>query len=123
MMPRRWLLVIYTIPTTPSRTRAYVWREIRRAGALLLRDGVAVLPAGTETVRWARETSRRIESAGGTVTTAVATLEASDERRVKAAFQTEREREYGEIVSACQILVAHVEREHEHSGFTFDELE
>lgn len=123
MNTRRWLLVIYTIPTTPSRTRAYVWREIRRAGALLLRDGVAVLPMGSDTERWARETSRRIEAAGGTVTTAVAALAAGDERRVTAAFQAEREREYGEIVASCRALVAHVEREREHAEFTFDELE
>jgi len=84
---------------------------------------VAVLPAGTETERWARETSRRIEAAGGAVTTAVATLGASEGRRITAAFQAEREREYGEIIASCQALVAHIEREREHSAFTFDELE
>jgi hypothetical protein len=120
---RRWLLLIYTVPTTPSRTRAYVWREIRRAGALLLRDGVAALPAGADADRWVRETSRRIESAGGTATIATARLKPSDERRVVARFQQEREREYGEIVSSCEALLVHLEREREHAVFTFEEFE
>lgn len=123
MTPKRWLLLIYTVPTTPSRTRAFVWREIRRAGALLVRDGVAALPVAPDTTRWARETGRRIEAAGGTATTAVASLDPNDERRVVAAFRADRDREYSDVVAACQGLITHVARESEHSAFTFDELQ
>ncbi|TME40384.1 MAG: hypothetical protein E6I57_05535 [Chloroflexi bacterium] len=122
-MARRWLLLIYTVPTTPSRTRAFVWREIRRAGALLVRDGVAALPAGAEAERWVRETSRRIDGAGGTATIVMAKLKPSDERRIVAAFQKEREREYSEIVASCEALLLHLEREREHAVFTFEEFQ
>src|SRR5438309_7457883 len=39
-----WLLLIYTLPSQPSRKRAYVWRELKKVGAVYLRDGVAILP-------------------------------------------------------------------------------
>jgi len=39
-----WLLLIYTVPAEPSRKRAFVWRKIKRVGAVYLRDGVCVLP-------------------------------------------------------------------------------
>lgn len=122
-MSRRWLLLIYTVPTTPSRTRAYVWREIRREGALLLRDGVAALPDQRAARTWAVEVSKRITAGGGTATTATATFEATTERRLVAAFQKEREREYAEIGSACAGLLEHIAREREHAQFTFEELE
>jgi hypothetical protein len=120
---RRWLLLVYTVPTTPSRTRAYVWRELRREGALLLRDGVAALADGPAARRWAAEVAKRIGAGGGTATTATATFEAAPERRLVAAFQKEREREYAEIESACDGLLEHIAREQEHAQFTFEELE
>src|SRR5256885_8811284 len=39
-----WVLLVYTVPATPSRKRAAVWREVKRLGAVYLRDGVCVLP-------------------------------------------------------------------------------
>ena len=36
-----WLLLIYTVPSQPSRKRAAVWRDVKKAGAVYLRDGRA----------------------------------------------------------------------------------
>lgn len=122
-MPRRWLLLVYSVPTTPSRTRAYVWREIRRKGALLLRDGVAAAPDDPAVRQWAREVAKRLSEGGGTATTATAVFEPADERRLVVAFQKEREHEYAEVRSACAGLIEHIERERAHARLTFEELE
>lgn len=122
-MSRRWLLLIYTVPTTPSRTRAYVWRELRREGALLLRDGVAALADAPAARSWATEAAKRITAGGGTATTATATFAAAPERRLVAAFQNERASEYAEVEEACEGLLEHIVREREHAQFTFEELE
>jgi len=39
-----WVLLIYTVPPEPSRMRAAVWRDLKRHGAVYLRDGVCALP-------------------------------------------------------------------------------
>lgn len=122
-MPRRWLLLIYTVPTTPSRTRAYIWREIRRRGAVLLRDGVAVAPDDAAVRQWAREVATKLAAGGGAATTATAAFEPAAERRLVAAFQKERKHEYAEVASACAGLLEHIERERAHAQFTFEELE
>ncbi len=122
-MSKRWLLLIYTVPTNPSRTRAYVWREIRRGGALLLRDGVAALPRAKDTLAWAEEAARAIIKGGGTATAASALFDAADERRLLQAFRRDRAREYEEIVESCEGLLAHIDREREHAVFTFEEVE
>lgn len=39
-----WLLIHYKLPTQPSALRVYVWRKLKRIGAILLNDAVWVLP-------------------------------------------------------------------------------
>jgi len=44
-----WLLLIYKVPPEPSARRVYVWRKLKRLGAILLHDAVWVLPATEHT--------------------------------------------------------------------------
>lgn len=39
-----WLLLHYKLPVHPSALRVYVWRKLRRLGAIFLNDTVWVLP-------------------------------------------------------------------------------
>jgi hypothetical protein len=39
-----WLLLVYKVPSEPSARRVYVWRKLKRVGAILLHDAVWVLP-------------------------------------------------------------------------------
>src|SRR5439155_24807629 len=41
---RRWLLLAYKVPRKPSASRVYVWRKLKRLGAIAIQDGVWVLP-------------------------------------------------------------------------------
>src|SRR5689334_105062 len=44
MAERRWLLLAYRVPRKTSASRVYVWRKLKRLGALAIQDGVWVLP-------------------------------------------------------------------------------
>jgi hypothetical protein len=44
MAGRRWLLLAYKVPRKPSASRVYVWRKLKRLGAIAIQDGVWVLP-------------------------------------------------------------------------------
>jgi uncharacterized protein Usg len=39
-----WILLNYKLPTHPSALRVYVWRKLKRLGAILLNDAIWVLP-------------------------------------------------------------------------------
>lgn len=39
-----WLLLVYKVPSEPTARRVYVWRKLKRLGAILLHDAVWVLP-------------------------------------------------------------------------------
>jgi len=42
---RTWLLLAYKVPREPTAGRVFVWRKLKRLGALPLQDAVWVLPA------------------------------------------------------------------------------
>src|SRR5689334_18930133 len=39
-----WLLLHYKLPTRPSVLRVYIWRKLKRLGAILLQEAIWVLP-------------------------------------------------------------------------------
>src|SRR5258707_14963789 len=41
---RSWLLLVYKVPPDPTARRVYVWRKLKRLGAILLHDAVWALP-------------------------------------------------------------------------------
>lgn len=43
-LSRAWLLLLYKLPPDPSSRRVYIWRKLKRLGAVLLHDAVWVLP-------------------------------------------------------------------------------
>jgi hypothetical protein len=47
--PTVWLLLLYKVARQPSARRVYIWRKLKRLGALLLHDAAWVLPATPRT--------------------------------------------------------------------------
>jgi hypothetical protein len=50
-----WLLLHYTLPTHPSARRVYVWRKLKRLGAVLLNESIWLLPdtsRSAEQLQW-----------------------------------------------------------------------
>ncbi len=47
----QWVVLVYKIPREPAAGRVYVWRKLKRLGALLLHDAVWLLPD----TPWTRE--------------------------------------------------------------------
>lgn len=43
-MTYSWLLLLYKIAPEPTSGRVYIWRKLKRLGAVLLHDAVWVLP-------------------------------------------------------------------------------
>ena len=61
-----WLLLHYKLPNKPSALRVYIWRKLKRVGAILLHDAVWVLPENMRTVEQAQWLAAEIEERGGT---------------------------------------------------------
>src|SRR5579862_7843106 len=62
---RRFLLLVYRMPATPTAARVAVWRNLKKIGAVYLQDSACVTP---DTAALRRELSPilgRVDAAGG----------------------------------------------------------
>lgn len=60
-----WLLLHYKLPNKPSAPRVYVWRKLKRLGAILLHDAVWVLPDQPRTAEQIQWLAAEIREMGG----------------------------------------------------------
>src|SRR5919202_1592984 len=67
---RAWALLIYTVPASPTSKRAAVWREVKRLGAVYLRDGVCALPDTAGARAGLEALAGRVQELGGEATVA-----------------------------------------------------
>jgi hypothetical protein len=117
-----WLLLIYRVPSEPTRLRATVWRRLKSLGAIYLQNSAAALPASVEADRALRKLRREIlDMSGSAVLLSCSVL--AGEQGVLTAFQAARNDEYAEIVDKCEDFLAQVRKEYVADHFTYAELE
>lgn len=117
-----WLVLIYRIPSEPTRLRATAWRRLKGLGAVYLQNSVAALPARPAAERALRKLRHEIEEMSGTATLLACTALAG-EHEILATFQAARNDEYEEIVDKCHDFLAGLEKEYSANHFTYAELE
>jgi hypothetical protein len=120
--PREWFVLVYKLPSEPSRYRASVWRKLRAAGTVYIQNGVAALPADPGSERVMRGVVQEVREYEGTAYLMRGPLLGDDEALVEA-FSAARDDEYSEILDRCRDFHAELEKEREAGKFTFAELE
>src|ERR1700736_192717 len=61
-----WLLLVYKVPSEPSRVRVSVWRELKRLGGVYLQQAACIFPALPDNAEALQAVRKRITSLGGT---------------------------------------------------------
>jgi hypothetical protein len=101
--PCCWHILIYRLPSNPSRARVATWRELRRLGALPLQQSVAVVPELGELVLTLDGIVERILRDGGTVYRyALRDLDVEQHARLVSEWNALRAQEFAEIVEECE---------------------
>jgi len=119
-----WLLFTYWLPPEPSRKRVFIWRQLKKIGALSTEGGGWLLPKREPLSTNIADTARSVEEMGGTTNLYTVThFSEAQEQRAVAKFQQEREREYSEIITECEKALKHIEREHQVHQFNIEEVE
>ncbi|MBI2916747.1 MAG: hypothetical protein HYY01_02030 [Chloroflexi bacterium] len=118
-----WLLFTYWLPPEPSRKRVFLWRRLKKLGALSV-EGSWLLPKMDALTGQLEEMARTVEEMGGRANLYIAThFTESQELRTIAEFQASREKEYAEVLRECAKARRHMERESQEGQFTFEEVE
>jgi hypothetical protein len=119
-----WMLVVVRLAGEPSRYRVAVWRELRRAGAVPLTQGVWAMPSTPLFVAAVEKASELARRGGGEVIAVEVTArDESSETALRAAFVEARTVEWAEFTADCDKFEAEIAKEVQIGKFTLAELE
>ncbi len=100
---RTWLLLAYKVPREPSATRVYVWRKLKKLGAVSVQDAVWVLPRTPQTLEHFRWLAAEIAEMDGEASLWESRhlLDGREDELVKQ-FESQVEESYRSILTALK---------------------
>ncbi len=119
-----WLLFTYWLPAEPSRKRVFIWRQLKKLGAISMEGAGWLIPNAEPFATRIKDILKSVEKMEGTANLySVTDFNEVQEQRAIARFQQERDREYTEIIKECHKLLRHMERERQQQEFNFEEVQ
>jgi hypothetical protein len=95
-----WVLLQYKLPAEPSALRVYVWRKLKRLGAILIHDAIWVLPQTPRTQEHFQWLAAEIVEMGGDALLWQAQLTSIDsDETLMEQFTAQVDSEYGELLA------------------------
>ncbi|MEU0482686.1 Chromate resistance protein ChrB [Streptosporangium sp. NPDC006013] len=121
----RFLQLVYRVPSTTSRARVAVWRELKRLGALYIQQAVCVLPDRPGVRERLDKVRERIDELGGeSMIFVLVALEEREHHKLVESFRENSAKEYAEIVEECETkFFKEIEFERFRQNYTFEETE
>lgn len=121
--PAVWLILIYRVPSEPTRWRAAVWRRLRNLGAVYLQNSAAAAPRTVQSERALRALRNEIVEHMSGKAFLISTASIIGEADLEAQYNDARNDEYEEILDKCHDFHAGVDKEVKEQHFTYGELE
>jgi len=123
--PRKFVQLVYRMPSKPTAGRVAVWRSLKKAGAVYLQDSVCVLPDMKDLRTELQGVLTRIDEYDGTYhLLPLGDLPKAEERKLVQLFVDQTSKHYAEIVENCEVdFVKEVEFEHFRKNYTYEEAE
>jgi len=117
-----WLMLIYRVPSEPSRLRTAVWRRLKALGAVYVANCVAVLPESPEAGRALAGLRAEVEEMGGAAQL-VRAEPLTGQADFTARYNQARDEEYAEVIHRCEEFLAEIAEETAAAHFSYAELE
>ena len=107
----RWLMLLTSLPPTPTRHRVGVWRKLQRMGAVRLRGAGWILPETPETTELFQWLVQEIQSLRGEATLLrVDRVETMTDEKIATLFHKARAPEYQAVIQGCREILRHLDR-------------
>ena len=98
-----WLLLHYKLPTKPSALRVYIWRKLKRLGAILLHEAVWVLPDQPRTAEQVQWLTAEIQEMGGEAYSWRAnTILGEDDESITQQFNEQVDKVYSDLLKRLE---------------------
>ena len=120
----KWIFFSYSLPAKPSKARVYVWRQLKRLGALS-HQSFWILPSSPERVNELKKLCESINDfhGGSLIIDGGKVLSADQEERIRKIFVESRDEEYQELIYKCDDFFKEIQSEIDRENFIFAEVE
>ena len=120
----RWIVLLFRVPTEPSRHRVAVWRELRRTGAVSLGQSAWLAPAAPAFADGIGRAVDLVRGAGGEAVVLDANgHEPADQEHLATVYTGAREAEWTEFLAECGKYLAELDKEIATNKLTLAELD
>jgi len=119
----KWLFFSYSLPTEPSKARVYIWRQVKKLGAVNYQSSW-VLPYSQDHIAELKKLVADItEYKGESLLIEGKTLDKNQEELIAKVFRESRDEEYRELIDKCEDYFKELAYEIERKNFIFAEVE
>jgi len=119
----KWLFFSYSLPAEPSKARVYVWRQVKKLGAVNYQSSW-VLPYSQDHIAELKKLVADItEYDGESLLIEGKTLDKNQEELIAKVFRESRDEEYRELIDKCEDYFKELAYEIERKNFIFAEVE
>lgn len=119
----KWLFFSYSLPAEPSKARVYVWRQIRKLGAVNYQSSW-VLSYSNEHIAELKKLVADITGyKGESLLIEGKALDKGQEDLIARKFREPRDEEYRELIEKCEDFFRELDYEIERQNFIFAEVE
>lgn len=121
--PSSWILILYDIPSEPSKLKVRVWREFKKLGALYPQMSLCILPNNQEKIEKIEKVSQIILSGGRFIKITATELDKKEHDKISDMYRKERDKQYDEIVEECEEFIEETDLNIRNKKFTQEEVE
>ena len=91
--PQSWIVVLYDVPSEPSKLKVRVWREFKKLGALYPQSSLCILPNNIENNKKLDKISKIILDNGRFVKISANELEDKEHVKILNMYREERDKQ------------------------------
>lgn len=121
--PSSWLVILYEVPSEPSKLKVRVWREFKRMGALYPQTSLCVIPDNTENRKRLQKIDSVIDKNGKIVRIRGKAFSEDDQTKILQMVRSERDKQYEEILEECQEFIEDIHQNIDKKKTTQEEVE
>lgn len=120
---KEWVVLSYTLPREPSRSRVSVWRRLKKIGAINLQQSIWLLPYSEKNLELFNDIKENIFKENGEALVMVTQADAQNKEFIIKKFNDARDEEYKELIEQCEDFFAEIDKEIKRENFSFAEIE
>ena len=121
--PSSWIVILYEVPSEPSKLKVRVWRDFKKLGAIYPQMSLCILPNNDENIVKLDKISKLIHSEGKLIKITATELDKIEHDKLLGMYRKERDKQYDEIVEECEEFIDENNLNIKNNKFTQEEVD